>query len=395
MADGSPTPALGERYRLGAELGKGGMSTVYRAVDLETDREVAVKVYAAGGSVDARTRQHREVTLGAGLSHDGIVPILDHGDTYLVTELVEGSTLRDRMASGPCSVDEVAQFGARLASALGYLHEHGIVHRDVKPANVLLGRNGDLSGAKLADFGVAIRLDDSRVTIDGCVVGTAAYLSPEQVSGGALTPASDIYSLGLVLIELLTGVASYEGSGAECALARLNRQPVIPPQAPPWLATLLTAMTALDPKARPAAFDVELAFGLARAPAATAVLDLGEVAPLTALAFASPEAATGVLDVGARNPRRLAMAPWRLASLVGLAAAVVMLAAAALSGGDVASVRPPVTTPTRAAVAPSSVPKVAVQVAPSTTSSVVVAKPTVTPPAQHDGKRKGHGHGGD
>jgi serine/threonine protein kinase len=387
----STARVLGARYRLDAELGRGGMSTVYRAVDLHTGQDVAVKLYAAVASDDARTRQQREGQLSGDVAHDGIVRLLDKGEdetlgsgtqTYLVTEIVRGPTLRQRLGAGPFSPEQVRVLGARLASALGYLHARGIVHRDIKPANVLLPgyTDADLDQAVLADLGVAIRIDDTRATVEGCVVGTATYLSPEQITGEAITGASDIYALGLVLLELLSGTASYEGSGVECAVARLHRPPEIPPTTPGWLAALLASMTSLAPDERPAAEDVERAlregsFGLMP----TAPLDVA---------------------VPADESRR-----WLLA--VGAAAAFATVFVVALSsGGSQGSTRsvPPATDQTQSVTTPAGATSAASAAtrshAPPTAVVAVVKQSTAPPRApasaavrKPHGPGKGHGHG--
>src|SRR5205823_4403033 len=143
--------------------------------------------------------------------------------------------------------------GAQIGNALAYVHGHGTIHRDIKPANILIDREGQ---PKITDFGIARLVDSARRTATGVTVGTAAYLSPEQVTGAEVGPACDVYSLGLVLLECLTGRREYPGTGAEAALARLHRPPEIPASLPrPWPG-LLAAMTDSDPSRRPAAAEV-------------------------------------------------------------------------------------------------------------------------------------------
>ena len=179
------------------------------------------------------------------------MPVED-GRPFIVTDLVEGPTLAERLEVGPLDPDEVLRIGARLADALAHVHRAGIVHRDLKPANVLLGADGP----RLADFGIARALDGTAVTGTGYVVGTAAYLAPEQVRGEWVGPEADVYALGLVLLESLTGRREYPGALVESATARLHRPPGIPTGLPFALDTALRAMTALDPADRPAAADV-------------------------------------------------------------------------------------------------------------------------------------------
>ena len=256
------------RYRLGDVIGRGGASVVLHGHDELLGRDVAVKVFTARAAdpQDLRVQETEARMLGA-LNHPGLVMLLDAGvdvtdvdapQVFLVLELVRDADLRQRLGAGPLDPVQVAYLGFDLAGGLSYVHEKGIIHRDVKPANVLLveGGPGRPTRAKLADFGIALlrgRLDgDSEQT-----TGTAAYLSPEQVEGLPLTPATDVYSLGLVLLEALTARPTFPGSVVDSALARLERDPAIPPSIPEPLATMLRTMTARDPADRPDAAAVE------------------------------------------------------------------------------------------------------------------------------------------
>jgi hypothetical protein len=259
----TPTPAvLGGRYELGATLGSGASAVVRRAWDRVSGRAFAVKLFHAGASAHDCRRQQREMRALAALHHPGLVGLYDGGveagRPYIVTDLVEGPSLAERIARRPLDADEVRRLGARLADALAHVHASGIVHRDLKPANVLLGEDGR---PRLADFGIARALDGTAVTGTGYVVGTAAYLAPEQVRGEWVGPEADVYALGLVLLEALTGRREYPGALVESATARLHRAPDIPATLPSGLRTALHAMTALEPAVRPTAAEVAQLLG--------------------------------------------------------------------------------------------------------------------------------------
>jgi eukaryotic-like serine/threonine-protein kinase len=261
MTAAAGEPVLAGRYQLGPLLGRGAMAEVYQATDLLLDRQVAVKLCAAEQDPLDRRRSMDEGRTLARLSAPGLVTVFDLGlvdnRPYLVMELVDGPSLRDRLLDGPLTVAETTRLGAPLAGALAHAHERGIVHRDVKPSNVLLDADG---APKLVDFGIALLADGIRLTAANEIVGTPAYLSPEQVRGDTVGPATDVYALGLVLLECLTGDAAYRGAGwVETAMARLNRPPTIPSDLPIGLVDLLTAMTAASPDDRPAAAECAIA----------------------------------------------------------------------------------------------------------------------------------------
>jgi serine/threonine protein kinase len=253
---------VAERYRLTGVLGQGALANVYRATDDRLDREVAVKLFHPGQDAAVRSRFAAEAQALARLSHPGLVGIYDAGvydagaegdRSYLVMQLVDGESLRERLLAGPLDADTVALLGARLAMALGHVHGNDVVHRDVKPSNIVLDGNGS---PHLADFGIALLLDTARMTSSNEIMGTAAYLSPEQILGVPVGAPADIYSLGLVLLECLTGELEYPGvSRVESAVARLHRSPRVPDTVPPVLAELLTAMTSREPEDRPTAGD--------------------------------------------------------------------------------------------------------------------------------------------
>jgi len=247
------------------------MSSVYTARDENLGRDVALKLFAPqAADADELKRQEAEIKLLATLNHPSLVTLFDAGvDTrvpdqlrpFLTMELVEGQDLRGRLRHSPVPLEELAVIGAGIADALAYVHGLGIIHRDIKPANILLVqvRPGEPLRPKLTDFGIARIVDGTRLTATGTMVGTAAYLSPEQAMGSPLSPATDIYSLGLVLLECIKGTVEYPGSAVESAVARLHRAPVIPEDLPEEWQHLLSAMTAIEPLERPSAADLETA----------------------------------------------------------------------------------------------------------------------------------------
>lgn len=254
---------LAERYRIEAIVGRGGMATVYRATDEALDRTVAIKVFRDDlADADDVRRQRDEIRLIAGLSHGALVTLFDavaddsageRGNAFIVMQYVDGSDLRQRLADGPLEPHMVALIGADVAEALAYVHGRGVVHRDVKPGNILLPEpEGEVTGprAMLADFGIARIVDGTRLTATGSVLGTANYLSPEQAAGAALSGATDVYSLGLVLLECLTGEKSFPGSALESVAARLTNDPAVPTEFGTAWETLLRSMTARDPDVR-------------------------------------------------------------------------------------------------------------------------------------------------
>ncbi|MBG6216735.1 serine/threonine protein kinase [Arthrobacter sp. CAN_A6] len=262
---------LAERYQTTTLLGVGGAASVYRAVDRNLCRDVAIKIFNPTTSDDDDyRRQHTETMLLSTLNHPGLVTLHDAGmyedadgraSGFLVMELIDGEDLRKLLKKGPLQAAEVAQVGADLADALAYIHAQGVVHRDVKPANILMFHSGDNDTRmypKLTDFGIARMVDATMATATGATIGTANYLSPEQAQGGAVDGSSDIYSLGLVLLECLTGEKAFPGPIVEAALARLLRDPGVPLWLGPDWVELLTLMTARNPLERPSAHDVAL-----------------------------------------------------------------------------------------------------------------------------------------
>lgn len=414
--------ALADRYVIEAHLARGGMSDVYQATDQVLRRPVAVKVYRAGATHD-RARFDAEISVLAGLSHPGLVQVFDagehQGDGYVVLELVDGPTLRAVLAErGQIPAAECARLGGEVSDALAYIHANGVVHRDVNPSNVLCGPDGR---SRLADFGIARLIDTTRITAPVDAIGTAPYMAPEQVRGEDVTPAADVYALGLVLAELLTGRPVFDGPAHEAAMARLASDPDLSGILGPWR-ELLTHMTARDPGGRPTAAEVRdrlaaiasspepavaIAVGGAPQGDGTAALATTTAVPVVAPGAAAAAAASATAPTVAIDPVHASAAgggtsvmPAALAPdttppsptapsrrrwwLAAAAVALVLLIAAAASGGDrldVPDQPTSATTPTTEAVA--------------TTTPTTAAPPSTeaAPAPAETGGGKGEGKG--
>jgi tRNA A-37 threonylcarbamoyl transferase component Bud32 len=250
---------LSGRYRLDAQIGAGGMSTVYRAFDQTLERRVAIKLMhrEIASDSDQLERFRREARAVAQLSHPHIVGVIDAGEDegrpYIVFEYVEGETLKERIRRmGRLPVDEALAYAIEIARALGCAHSHHIVHRDVKPQNVLIDGEGS---AKVTDFGIARTLDQEGLTADGRVLGTTDYVSPEQALGHDVNGQSDIYSLGVVLYEMLVGDVPFHGDN-QVSVAMKHVREDMPdlqsrrPEASATLASVLDRMTDKDLRRR-------------------------------------------------------------------------------------------------------------------------------------------------
>src|SRR5829696_7307512 len=251
---------LDNRYDVVRPLGSGGMGEVYLARDRVLGRDVALKVLRKqyAGDDEFAERFKREAMSAASLSHPNIVQVYDRGETeegasYIAMEYVPGGTLKERiLRDGPLEVEEAAGLGAQVAEALGAAHERGMVHRDIKPQNVLLTARG---GAKVADFGIARAGSSATISRRGSVMGTAGYMSPEQALGQPATTKSDLYSLGVVLYETLTGELPYTADNPIAVSMKHVNEPLRPPVEidpgiPEGMNALVTKLMAKDPEDR-------------------------------------------------------------------------------------------------------------------------------------------------
>jgi serine/threonine protein kinase len=250
-------PQLG-RYRVDELLGSGGMALVYRGHDAKLQRPVAIKLLADNLSGDDTFRRRfvREARTVARLTHPNVVRIYDVGEVegrpYFVMELVEGETLANRLRRhGRLPVDEAVRIAIAVCGGLEHAHRAGLVHRDVKPHNLLLTPDG---GVKIVDFGIARSLDATAITESGSIVGTAAYLAPEQACGVELTPATDVYALGVVLYEMVAGHTPFDVETLAQVLHAGRRVPpvsTIAAEAPATLDDIVRKCLARDPSRRP------------------------------------------------------------------------------------------------------------------------------------------------
>ncbi|MFB4354406.1 serine/threonine-protein kinase [Microbacterium sp. LS_15] len=436
----SPTEALLDgRYVLKERVGRGGMATVYRAEDTHLERIVAIKmIHEDDGAASSAERAHNEKALLAAVDHRALVTLYDAQlipgrPRYLVMEFVEGPTLARRMSTGPMRPRQVARVARDVAEALSIVHGAGIVHRDVKPSNVLLARDpgGGPWTAKLADFGIACTVGSPRLTSPGIVLGTLTYMAPEQLRDAEPGTAVDVFSLGLMLIEALTGEPAYPAmsTGRGAAVARLMNSPTIPDSVPEEWRGLLEQMTRLEPSERPTAREVaRAARALMRGETPTAIAPAGAAETASGAdaagsdAAASPDAAgagaaaapadpgagasaepstdrTAVLDAAPaarrrRNPRAVA----------GIAAAAAVVVAGALATGFVAG-NPPAAESGRLAasfaertvIAPEDSGQAPVEVVVSepTDQDPILNQPAVDQPAQNENKGPGNNNGNE
>ncbi|MEV5574820.1 serine/threonine-protein kinase [Spirillospora sp. NPDC052269] len=374
---------LGARYRLDVPLGRGGMGEVWRATDERLRRPVAVKLIRAEAGDDERTsaRLLREAETAGTLQHPGITVVHDVGEhraadgrvLYLVMELLEGQDLRVVLDASPGGMPapRAASLTAQVAEALAAAHARGVVHRDVKPANLFL-LPGDR--VKICDFGIAHLADAAatRLTVEGGSIGTPRYMAPEQFMGGEIGPRSDLYALGCVLYELLTGNPPFTGTGAQLMYQHLHEPPPpLPPNVPDGLARIVHELLAKDPSARPgSAANVAAQLGMYAAGPQQGVMTAPGTPSfsqptitdraMTAPAFPpGPTSPTG--PTGLTGPKRSRKKP----ALVAIAATVAVAAAAVAGtvaltsnkGGHRTAAKPTTRTSATTAPAPPGPPK--------------------------------------
>ncbi len=324
---------IAERYELVEICGTGGMSTVYKAHDQLLERNVALKVLHPhyGDDEEYVERFRREARAVAQLSHPNIVTVIDRGEAdghqFIVFEYIDGENLKELVGrTGPLPVRRAIELGVAIAEGLAFAHEHGLVHRDVKPQNVLLNGDGQ---AKVTDFGIARSLDvEHGVTQTGTVMGTSNYLSPEQASGKPVTPATDVYSLGVVLYELLTAAVPFPGDNfVAVAMKHLNDPPPdilqSRPDVPLRLASALDRALEKEPARRFASMD-EFAAELRQS-----LQELGSFDAEHTLIAQSP-----VLRGSAPHRARARRPRWPLYLLLALIGAAAIAAGALTLGGS-------------------------------------------------------------
>jgi eukaryotic-like serine/threonine-protein kinase len=353
---------LDRRYELEERIGAGGFSEVWRATDRVLARPVAIKMLHPGYAEDpqARERFRAEARLAGCLSHENIARVYDYGEPgppgrpFLVMELVPGPSLADVLARGPLDPARSMRILAQAAAGLDAAHAAGLVHRDIKPGNLLLAPGGVV---KITDFGIAHALGSVPVTATGLVIGTPGYLAPERAAGARGTPASDLYALGVVAHECLVGPGAFAAASAAAAPHGRGRAlPPLPPSVPAAAAALVMELTARDPAARPSAADVarraaEAAGRMGAVGAVGAVGCAGQAAqapPPDGWAQGGP-AVTRNLTLPPPPARHIAGARRVRAAIVAAAALVLVVAAVALAsmiGGSPSRPAPVPTTTT-------------------------------------------------
>jgi serine/threonine protein kinase len=341
-----------DRYRVEEVLGSGGMALVYRARDEELDRPVAIKVLADNLAADDAFRKRflREARLAAQLAHPNVVRVFDSGEAggrpYIVMEYVEGETLAELLARrGRLSPAEAVELALQVCSGLEHAHHAGLVHRDVKPQNLIIRGDGTI---KIVDFGIARSAQGTQLTETGSVLGTAAYLAPEQAAGEEVTPATDVYALGVVLYEMLAGRTPRTAESLTQFLAAGHEQPIpalreLAGDVPERLENVVMRCLARLPEYRPPSAEA-LAAELAATAAELPTVAAGRAEARTRIA-APPAMPAGPPPT--TTLRRLAGRP-RTTALALAAIALALLAVGVLAFSDDSDSTPPARPPAQA-----------------------------------------------
>jgi serine/threonine protein kinase len=350
---------LAHRYRLDERVGTGGYGEVWRGTDLALKRAVAVRLLPAACThhPEKLTRFRKETGHAGALAHGNITRVYDYGEPappqppYLVTEFVDGPSLAQVLTRGPLDPAEAMRIVGQAAGGLYAAHQAGLVHRDIKPGNLLLRRDGTV---KITDFGIVYVAGSTPVTATGALMGTPGYIAPERLGGTPASPASDMYSLGMVCYECLVGTGPFAAIGLDGMLAsRDDPLPPLPASVPAGVAALVTELTAKDPAARPGSSEASRQAGLLRAlltDGATLAPAQGRSRePVAVLPPAEQEpAAPPGPEPGHPRPRRRGRLGWRALVAVMSASLLVML------GVIMGTVRGSIISPRPAAV-PSSI----------------------------------------
>jgi serine/threonine protein kinase len=405
---------LAGRYVLDEPVGAGEYCEVWRATDTVLTRQVAVKLLHAGYSSqgEALARFKAEARHAGALSHENIARVYDYGEpadgqSYLVMELVDGPSLADVLARGPLGTRRTMDTVAQVAAGLQAAHTAGLIHRDVKPANILFTSEG---GVRITDFGIAHAVGSTPVTSSGMVMGTPGYIAPERVSGAQAGPASDLYALGIVAYECLAGSQPFRGGALDVAIAHRDRPlPPLPASVPAEVAAFVMTLTAKDPARRPAsAGEVARLAGRLRdgllpdpdrtrpSPAPVPV-PVPAAVPAGAPTFADNPANHALAGVPSRPRRRRPLAVAAL-TLAALGCLVLISVTGFASGSHPAGppshtssrAAPAATAPSAGTTTPSATPSVRPDVSTSSPSAV---KDTVTTPPGQRHHKKGHGNG--
>ncbi len=410
---------LARRYVLDERIGAGGYCEVWRATDTVLSRPVAVKLLHAGYAAhgEALARFNAEARHAGALSHQNIARVYDYGEpaeeqSYLVMELVDGPSLADLLTRGPLGPAQTMDMVAQVAAGLQAAHAVGLIHRDIKPANILFTSGGSV---RITDFGIAHVVGSTPVTSTGTVMGTPGYIAPERVAGASAGPASDLYALGIVAFECLTGTQPFAGGALDVAIAHRDRPlPPLPASVPAGVAAFVMTLTAKDPAWRPADAGQAADQAARLRDELLSPGDSARAAPIAVPPGAPPTVSDGMLAPGSRPSRRRRPLTVAVVTLAALTCLVLISVIGFAPGSHPArpSSQTPSQTPaagsSRAAQAstpsPSGAPSPSGVVSPSQTAS-----PSASPSGSPDGSadvsatassspgkdhhKKGHGNG--